>query len=82
MELKLMNEYSDRELLELIMASQAQIMNRLNEMAKHMKLENPEHPWDPSEEVVGEGMWETINGANNLNEQLPGLIQQHQTTAE
>jgi uncharacterized protein with von Willebrand factor type A (vWA) domain len=78
MELKLMNEYSDRELLELIMASQAQIMNRLNEMAKHMKLEDPQNPWDPSEEVVGEGMWETVNGAKSLNEQLPGLIEQHQ----
>ena len=74
MELKKMNDYSDRELLELIMASQAQIMSRLKTIANHMKQEYPDDPWDPEKEVIGEGMWETINGANDLNNEIETML--------
>lgn len=82
MELKKMKDYSDRELLELIMTSQAHIMNRLSVMAKRMKYEDPNDQWDPEKEVIGEGMWETVNVVNELNNQIDTMMQNHQGSGE
>jgi len=77
-----MKDYSDRELLELIMTSQAHIMNRLSVMAKRMKYEDPNDQWDPEKEVIGEGMWETVNVVNELNNQIDTMMQNHQGSGE